>query len=64
LIGATVIPWFAIGQDGSIPVYLLPIINFGIFLIVMLTYSTAILVQYGRWGAKITKRQINEGEIL
>ncbi len=51
LIAATIIPWFAVGQDGSIPVCLLPIINFGVFLIVMLVHSIAVLVQYG-WGGK------------
>jgi len=51
LIATTIIPWFAVGQDGSIPVCLLPIINFGVFLIVALVHSVAVLVQYG-WGGK------------
>jgi len=51
LFAATIIPWFAVGQDGSIPVCLLPIINFGVFLIVALVHSVAVLVQYG-WGGK------------
>ena len=48
LIAATIIPWFVVGQKGSIPVCLLPIINFGVFLVVMLVYSAVVLVQYGR----------------
>ena len=48
---ASIIPSYVVGQYGSIPVILLPIINFGIFLIILLVYSVAILVQYG-WGGK------------
>ena len=51
LFAASIIPGFVAGDAGSIPVCLLPIINFGVFLIVMLVYSAAILVQYG-WGIK------------
>ena len=51
LFAASIIPSFVAGDAGSIPVCLLPIINLGVFLIVMLVYSTAILVQYG-WGIK------------
>lgn len=51
LFAASIIPGFVAGDTGSIPVCLLPIINFGVFLIVMLVYSVAILVQYG-WGIK------------
>ncbi len=51
LFAASIIPGFVAGDAGSIPVCLLPIINFGVFLIVMLIYSVAILVQYG-WGIK------------
>ncbi len=50
LIAATVIPRFILGETGLIPVYLLPFINLGIFIIAMLVYSVAILVQYGRGG--------------
>jgi len=39
-----------VGQEGSILVCLLPIINLSVFLAVMLIYSVAILVQYGRAG--------------
>ncbi len=48
LSAASIIPSFVAGDAGSIPVCLLPIINFGVFIIVMLVYSTAILIQYGR----------------
>ncbi len=48
LFAASIIPSFVAGDTGSIPVCLLPIINFGVFLIVMLVYSAAVLVQYGR----------------
>jgi len=48
LFAASIIPSFVAGDAGSIPVCLLPIINFGVFLIVMLVYSAVVLVQYGR----------------
>ncbi len=37
-----------LGQTGSIPVYGLTIILYGVFLVVGLVYSVAILAQYGR----------------
>lgn len=51
LFAASIIPSFLAGDAGSIPVCLLPIINLGVFIIVMLVYSVVILVQYG-WGIK------------
>jgi hypothetical protein len=51
LMAASFIPNFIVGDNGAIPVCFLPVINFGVFLIVMLVYSVTILVQYGR-GAK------------
>ncbi len=48
LFAASIIPSFVAGDTGSIPVCLLPIINLGVFLIVMLVYSAVVLVQYGR----------------
>ena len=51
LIAASIIPTLIVGDEGVIPVFFLPIINFGVFLIVMVIYSVAILVQYAR-GAK------------
>jgi uncharacterized membrane-anchored protein len=47
LVAASLIPAFAVGDDGSIPVCLLPIINFGVFLIVLAVHSVAVLLQYG-----------------
>jgi hypothetical protein len=49
LFAASIIPSFIVSEEGSIPVCLLPIINFGVFLLVMLVCSLAVLVQYG-WG--------------
>ena len=51
LIAASLIPQFVVGDGGSIPACLLPIINLGVFLIVMPIYSAAVLVQYG-WKGK------------
>ena len=44
---ASLIPMLAVGNKGSIPVFLLPIINFIIMYIALLVYSIAILLQYG-----------------
>ncbi len=51
LYASSVIPWFVVGGEGSVPVFLLAFINVGILLVVMLVYSIAILVQYG-WKSK------------
>ncbi len=51
LVAASIIPCFIVGDGGSIPVCLLPIINLGVFLIVMLICPVAILAQY-RWRNK------------
>ena len=51
LFAAGIVPSFVAGDEGSIPVCLLPVINIGVFLIVMLIYSVAVLVQYC-WGDK------------
>ena len=50
LATATIIAARILGQDGSIPVYLLSLINVSVFLMALLIYSVAILVQYGRGG--------------
>ncbi|MBC8217434.1 MAG: hypothetical protein H8E73_03120 [Planctomycetes bacterium] len=50
LVVASVGSWFAVGDDGSIPGCLLPLINMGVFLDVMIIYAIAILVQYRRGG--------------
>lgn len=52
LIAACTIPWFIVGPEGSIPVCVLPATLFGVFIIVMLVYSVAVLVQYGWRGEK------------
>ena len=48
LLAASIIPNLVVGDEGAIPVCFLPVINFGVFLIVMVVYSVAILIQYGR----------------
>ena len=50
LIAASIIPYFFVGQGGSIPVIILPFINIGVFLDTMAIYSIAVLVQYGLGG--------------
>jgi hypothetical protein len=51
LASANLIAALIVGQDGSIPVYLLSLTNVTVFLIALLIYSVAILVQYG-WRGK------------
>ena len=51
LASANIITALILGQDGSIPVYLLSLINAHVFLMTLLIYSVAILVQYG-WRNK------------
>jgi preprotein translocase subunit SecG len=55
LLAASIIPCFVVGDEGAMPVCLLPIINLGVFLVVMLIYSIAILVQYGHGGKDVEK---------
>lgn len=55
LFAASIIPSFVAGDAGSIPVCLLPIINLGVFIIVMLVYSVVVLVQYGWVGKNVEK---------
>jgi hypothetical protein len=50
-LAASVIPQFFVGLDGTIPVWLLPIVTVSLFYPVMLVYSIAVLVQYG-WEEK------------
>ena len=47
LAATTIIPRLIVGQDGSIPVWLLAFINVGVLFIAMLVYSVAVLIQYG-----------------
>ena len=51
LFAAGLVPAFIAGDEGSIPTCLLPIINLGVFLIIMLIYSVAVLLQYC-WGGQ------------
>jgi len=51
LEAATLIPAIILGEAGSVPVYILTFINFGVFLMAGLVYAVAILVQY-RYGSK------------
>jgi hypothetical protein len=51
LASANLIAALILGEAGSIPVYLLSLINVSVFLMALLIYSVAILVQYG-WKGK------------
>ena len=42
--------WFAIGPNGTIAVWVFPLIILEVFFIAMIIYSIAILIQYGRGG--------------
>jgi uncharacterized membrane protein YesL len=55
LFAASIIPLSVAGDEGAMPVCLLPIINIGVFLVVMLVYSLAVLVQYGLGGKDVEK---------
>jgi hypothetical protein len=46
-----IIPKFFVGSNGSLPIWLIPIINVSVFYIVFLVYSIAVLIQYG-WRNK------------
>ncbi len=48
---ASFIPSLVVGSKGSIPVFLLPIINFVILYIAFIAYSVAVLVQYMTTGS-------------
>ncbi|MCJ7778805.1 MAG: hypothetical protein MUP16_10890 [Sedimentisphaerales bacterium] len=43
---AGVIPRLVLGDDGCVPAWSLPLINFGAFIILTMIYFAAILVQY------------------
>ncbi|MFA5553126.1 MAG: hypothetical protein WDA68_01015 [Phycisphaerae bacterium] len=53
-LGVSGIPRLILGDNGCIPVWSLPLINFGAFIIVAMVYFAAILVQYfsGRGNGK------------
>jgi hypothetical protein len=50
-LAASVVPQFFVGLDGSIPVWLLPIVTVSLFYPVLFVYAVAILIQYG-WTGK------------
>ncbi len=50
LAAASIIPAFVVGDVGSIPVAMLPLIHMGVLLTALLVYSTAVLIQYQRPG--------------
>jgi hypothetical protein len=49
-ITACIVPYLMFGPTGSIPVYIMPVILYGTFIVAMLVHSVLILVQYGRGG--------------
>ena len=49
-LAGCVVVWFTIGPEGSIPVYFLPVVLFGLFISVMIVQAVATLVQYGKGG--------------
>jgi len=51
LFAVSIVPTAVLGQERAMPVCLLLHVNFGVFMIAVVAYSVAILVQYG-WGAK------------
>ena len=50
-LAASVIPQLFVGLDGTVPVWLLPIVTVSLLYPVLLVYSIAVLVQYG-WTDK------------
>ncbi len=50
LAADTIIPRFVVGLDGSIPVWMLAIMNVAILYGASVVYYTAVLIQYGRGG--------------
>ena len=48
LAAETIIPRFIVGLDGSIPVWMLAIMNVAILFGTMVVYFAAVLIQYGR----------------
>lgn len=51
LAAETLIPRFIVGLDGSIPVWMLAIINVAIFYVAMAVFYAAVLIQYG-WRSR------------
>ena len=50
LAAETIIPRFIVGLDGSIPVWMLAIMNVAIFYVAMAIFFVAVLIQYGWRG--------------
>lgn len=46
----SVIPRLVLGDNGCIPAWSLPLINYGAIVILAMIYFAAVLVQYGRGG--------------
>jgi len=51
LAAVCIVPRFIVGYAGSVPVWVISLVNFSIFLVAMFIYSAAVLLQYG-WGGK------------
>ncbi len=49
-LAASVAPQFLVGLNGYVPAWSLPIVTVLLFYIVLLVYSIAVLIQYGRGG--------------
>lgn len=49
-LAASVVPQLFVGLDGSIPVWLLPIVTVILFYPVLFVYAVAVLIQYSRIG--------------
>jgi hypothetical protein len=47
--------WLAFGLDGTMAVWLFPLIILEVFFVVMIIYSIAILIQYGRGGKDVER---------
>jgi len=52
LAASCIIPRFIVGYTSYIPVWVISLVNFSIFLVAMFIYSSAVLIQYGWRGEK------------
>ena len=50
LFVSSAIPLFALGAEGALPVWALPLINVNIAVVALLVYTVAVLVQYSKGG--------------
>jgi uncharacterized membrane-anchored protein len=46
LFAVSIIPTAVFGQESTMPVCLLPLVNFGVFMVAIVFYSLSVLVQY------------------